>query len=1406
MFEAARLTDPIAHTSALTGFLVGAVIGIALIAAVAFATFTCGFGVALLAGMAAGVGASLILGLGEAIGKMFSAPAGAIATASPNVSVNSLGAAFAMASTVVCSKHTPVPLIAEGSSSVFINGFPAARKQDAANCGAKIGQGSSNVFIGGGRVAYLPVADEVPAWLRTTVDWAFALAGLVGGLAGMLKAAGGMSRAALPCAAKFIGGFVAGEAVGRYVAAPVVERAMGGLFGHPVDVATGRKVLLAEREVDCVVNSPMPLVCSRFYGSNLTYEGCLGKGWVLPWDLRLQKRGEHLWFTDAQGRETGFPLVPPGHSSFSAAEQRYLACTHDGRFVMYDLNEMYYDFGQLDVGSEQTAWLRRVEDRSGQWHAYLRDEQDRVRSVRTSGGQELQLDYSDQSSRLLGIACIHGGTPGPLVTYGYDALGQLVSVTDANGNVARKFSYADGLMASHTSALGFVCSYVWANVGGVARVVACRTSEGAHTTFRYDPDTRQSWAEDELGRSAHWQYDAQFQIVACTDLDGAIYRIEYNEAGMPRVIGLPGQREVAFEYDDAGRIVRETDALGRVTTTSYDANSLRVSQLTLPDGSRWRAQYDYLGRLTASIDPLGRRDRYEYADSLSPLPLVHVDARGGRQHSEWDARGQLLSYTDCSGKVTRYRYDADGYLASVTDALGQTTRYQRLRTGEVTGVILADGSTESFRYDAAGLPVEQRNSALQSQRWTRNARGQIVDAIDPAQRHVGYRYDARGRLMELATDSDTRYRFGYDQGDRLVRETRPDGVERHLRYDEAGVLLAIETQGAPQGRNGAVPARRTIRYEHDTMGRLLKQESATATTVYSWDDGDRLSGARREPTSVGVELGIAASAVRFEYDKAGRMVAEYGADGVVGYDYDELDNLGTLHLPHGQRIDMLTYGSGHVHQIRSAGRVISDFERDDLHREVQHTQGSLTQRVGYDALGRRIWQAAGVGTAPAGPGQGRLWRSYRYHPRGDVAGQADGVRGEIDYQHDAAGQLLLRTRRLDQRREEFAWDAAGNLLDHVARKSRGQVAGNRLMVWQDLRFDYDAWGSVSTKRKGAHRVQRFSFDAEDRLVSVSTEDTWGCSTMRFDYDPLGRRIGTRETCSPNGGAAQTVTKRFVWQGLRMVQEVRAGGVSSYVYSPDAEYTPLARIDAVIARAGSAVATDTARRPTRVYHFHTDLVGTPLEVTDEAGELAWAGNYDAWGKVETGEDAVPVGRIDQPLRFPGQYADDGTGLHYNTFRFYDPDVGRFISQDPIGLDGGANLYAYVPNPTMWMDPLGWVLTPLNASDFIVYGLYKTGATEPFYVGHTRQDTLARLSQHMTTGRAQKGDILVPLARGVTYTQARGIEQVYSEIFNTRTGRFPGNVVQPINKNRKDVRGRSHIREYKRAFKSINKSGC
>ena len=112
------------------------------------------------------------------------------------------------------------------------------------------------------------------------------------------------------------------------------------------------------------------------------------------------------------------------------------------------------------------------------------------------------------------------------------------------------------------------------------------------------------------------------------------------------------------------------------------------------------------------------------------------------------------------------------------------------------------------------------------------------------------------------------------------------------------------------------------------------------------------------------------------------------------------------------------------------------------------------------------------------------------------------------------------------------------------------------------------------------------------------------------------------------------------------------------------------------------AGDGAAAHDRITHYHCDHLGTPRELTDAQGNVVWSGRYKAWGRLLHVE-----GEIDQPLRFQGQYEDGETGLFYNRYRYYDPDVGRYLSQDPIGLTGGLNGYAYATNPIQWSDPLG-----------------------------------------------------------------------------------------------------------------------
>ena len=418
-------------------------------------------------------------------------------------------------------------------------------------------------------------------------------------------------------------------------------------------------------------------------------------------------------------------------------------------------------------------------------------------------------------------------------------------------------------------------------------------------------------------------------------------------------------------------------------------------------------------------------------------------------------------------------------------------------------------------------------------------------------------------------------------------------------------------------------------------------------------------------------------------------------------------------LPDGRQINYLYYGSGHLHQISLDDEVITDIERDKLHREIFRTQGKLASRYELDPLGRLKRQIAtlndlteggkGKNKVAAGYNQTAVKRSYGYDRTGNLTHSTDQRTGTTHFEYDKLGRITQAGS------ERFAFDPAHNILDIPTEKvkpypapspvgeGRGEgktttplsadlnpVTDNRLKTYNGTTYYYDDLGNLIHRELADGEVQNYFYDLHDQLVKAEifkkdgTKETWA-----YTYDALGRRIGKgRLKDSQEVSDDLDNQTRFVWDGSHLLQEIHPDGRYTYIYTDQDSYEPLAQVRNWTNEDGEN------RQQTR--YFHCDQIGIPREMTDKDGNLLWFGNYTGWGRLK--EETKVTDSAYQPFRLQNQYADRETGLHYNFFRYYEPDAGRFVNQDPIGLMGGDNLYWFAPNVQMWLDPLGLLGIP------------------------------------------------------------------------------------------------------------------
>ena len=1037
----------------------------------------------------------------------------------------------------------------------------------------------------------------------------------------------------------------------------------------PVDVVTGAVLLSA---TDVTLPGVLPLVLERSHRSSLRIGRWLGRSWTSSFDQRLLVATDRVTGLFADGRVLswphpgeagGLPARPVGGAAWP------LRLRADGSYTVTDPQRgLTWRFepraGYPAGGPGQDAELPLVAltDRAGHQVAFHYDAAGRPASVSHSSGYRVQVTMA--GGRVAGLAVT--GRPGadamPLVSFAYDADGNLSGVTNSSGQALTYHYDAAGRLARWTDRNRHSYRYAYDEHGRCIRAAGSALSG----TFSYEPGMTR--VTNQAGAVTSYAVTADAQVAAVTD---------------------PADGTTSWERDDRGRVTTRVDPLGRITRYAYDDGGNLIA-VTRPDGSQAVARYAD-GLLTELTEPGGASWRQQHDARGNRTVLVAPD--GAVTRFGYDSDGHLASVTDPAGAVTRVTCDPAGLPLTVTSPAGARTGYQRDLLGRVTEVTAPDGAVTRLSWTLEGRLAARVLPDGGTERWEYDGEGNLTVARTAAGAVTAYDYGPFDRPAAMTGPDGTRTEFAYDDELRLTGVVHA-GLAWRYEYDLAGRLTAetdynaattrysYDAAGQLAGRVNAAGQQVTFRY--DELGQLIERDAGGVVTTFGYDAAGRLVAARNPDAGL-----------RFTLDPAGRVTAETCNGHTVETAYDRAGRPVRRVTPSGAEASW-EYGPDGQPSALTAGGHQLRFGYDQAGRETRRElPGGATLQQDWDQHGRLTRQllTAGAGPRPEGPaagGQPLQQRAYRYQPDGLLTGIDDLLSGSRTIGLDQAGRVTAVTGQ--DWAERYAYDQAGNLAAAswptapfeaapwlgADSQGRREVAGSLVTRAGNVRYRHDRLGRVVQRQR--IRISRkpdtwhYTWDADDRLASVTTPDG---ASWHYRYDPLGRRVA-KERVAADG----TVTGRtdFSWDGPVLAEQAATGepgpgasasGVVSWTYLPgtftpltQAEHTPQDQIDQ------------------RFYAIVTDLVGTPAELAAPDGTLAGYRVQTLWGGT-----AWASGGARTPLRFPGQYEDDETGLYYNQQRYYDPVSGAYLTPDPLGLAPAPNPHAYVANPQLLTDPLG-----------------------------------------------------------------------------------------------------------------------
>ncbi|MDX3193477.1 DUF6531 domain-containing protein [Streptomyces sp. MN03-5084-2B] len=773
-------------------------------------------------------------------------------------------------------------------------------------------------------------------------------------------------------------------------------------------------------------------------------------------------------------------------------------------------------------------------------------------------------------------------------------------------------------------------------------VTQITSPNGRWVKFTYDESNppRVKSVEDNLGRRVGYTYDTTGHLETVTDVRGGLTRYTWDDKGRLKTITDPrGTRYLLNEYDDKGRVKTQTAADNGITKFDYVTSGEAIVE-------------------TRITDPRGHVRRFTFNDKGSVLTDTKAFGTGVAETttSEYDTDGvRLKAVTDALQRKTSYVYDDFGQIKEKTVLAGtpdaRTEKFEHNGPHhELTKYTDAYGKDTVYGLDGRGAVQSVTDAAQRVKTYDTNDKGLVTKVTDPAGKFVTTDY--AGTDPVKTTDQLGRVgKAGFDALGRTVLATDARGAVTETAYTAANEVASVID-----------PLGRTMAYEYDPNGNRHKVTDARGgETVFDYDNMDHVA-------KVTDPLGQFEQA---EYDQNGNLRKHTSRRGIVTEnDYDDLDRksesrFGTesstkFGYDLGNRLKRTEDSIAGVAtseydgldrvkaQTTTEGAVSYDYDTAGRDR-VLNVPGRAPVRYVYDAVGA-LSQVQQSGTAVTTVSRDAVGRVQRIGAPGDGVSQTYGYddAGEVKTITYRAGQTVLGDLAYD-------YDAAGQPVRTGGSQSRAMLPeqfgvavydrANRIRSIGATPVGYDPDGNLTSDG-----VAAYTWNARGQLATESGPGM----TAGFTYEADGRR----QTRTING-----VTTGFLYDGPNPLQEMVNGAVAATMISSGVDGYQLRDAGGVTRR------------------YLTDGLGSTLGLVDSAGAGA-SYTYEPFGRTYVaGNDGGSA------YRYAGR-EDDGTGLYYNRARYYSPGLQRFLSEDPIGFDGGNNLYGYVGNkPTYLTDPDG-----------------------------------------------------------------------------------------------------------------------